>query len=989
MKKIINELLPIFREIGFYSKNLRNIEKEFFEYQEPDLDNVESWLKEKRFEKEFIDKTRKTIDKIYEGTDLDNYQIFIGGQSHIDIAWRWRFWQTFRKAVVTYNKAVFHIKNHANYTYISSQPVLIEWIYHKDPDLFDKIKDAVKTGRFDLCGGLYVEPDCHIPSGEAIVRQRLYGQLFYLKHFSKISLVEWIPDSFGYANNLPQIFLKSGSKYFMTTKLTNNKDTRFPFINFLWESPDGSQVITYLNPGGHGALTQHNLIKKYRRILKNGTKLIADYTFDKPEDSELFSEEIPPIAAFIGKGDGGHGPTGQEVAIMDQMCEYKKAKWITATDYFVKVLEKYRDKLPIWKDELYYEFHQGTFTTQGLVKRMNRFFEWRLCALESLFTILSIYYKDLNIKPIKEKIQKIWKFTLLNQFHDVLPGSSIPEVYDDCYDIWDYCIQLMREIERECWIKIETPSTQKDDNQNELKAIIYNGTGVDIQKFPIEIEIDSEIEIDKLNQYNAIKLNYLNREKYQKFQILLEDNFPLDPLFLKRKNRIVFVVDDIKSHGFIEAQFVKNEKFSNASENLKIEEQENYIILENSYNKIKIDKSSGIISSIYNKIIQKEVLNNEGIKLNLFYDWVPDEQCWNLLNTYGMMPIPINSPKSIKIMDKGPVKISAEVELELVNEDSESKINGTSIIKEQISLFDDCPGIFVDIFADWHTCEAILKLDIHTTTNAEYTISESPYATIKRLTEPKAYHDKPRWENIQQSWLDLPAIDSNKDNWGLAVINNGKYGFDNKKGMVGISLVRGPFYPSPANESWIIEERKIRKQSNNPFGPEPPTHADIGSHLIQFIILPHKNNWFDSDPNIISYARAFNFGLISKLLKMSNVCSELSNLSNLIELQTKNIEISVLKLPEEQKNKEIILRINELINQKSNASIIFSERLMIKEIIETDLLERNIEELEKDLGFKLKNIGKIIKIYRTENNYINKIDFEVFPHEIKTFKLIL
>ncbi|MHA1341792.1 MAG: alpha-mannosidase [Promethearchaeota archaeon] len=1002
-KKIIKDFLPIFREVGAYSKNPRNLEKEFFELQEPDPDDPEAWLNEERNEQDFKEHAKSLIDKIYKDSDLDSYQIYIGGQSHIDVAWRWRYWQTLRKVIVTYKKAAFHVHNHQNYTFVSSQPLLLEWILYEDPPLFKKIQDSVKKGRFDLCGGLYVEPDCHIPSGEGFIRQRLYGQRFYLKHFNKLSIAEWIPDSFGYANNLPQIFLKSGSKYFMTTKLTGNRETRFPFINFLWESPDGSQILTYLNPGGLGALTQHSIAKRYRRVLKEGAKLIVDYTSDKPEDSDFLSDEIPPIAAFIGKGDGGHGPTGYEVALMDELCAQKGAKWITASEFFSKILEKYRNRLPIWRDELYYEFHRGTLTTQGLVKRMNRFFEWRLSALESLVAILSIFDKNNEkYQNYTEKLKKVWKWTLLNQFHDVLPGSSIPEVYDDVYDLWDYSMDILNDVESGCWKsligidskiedKITDPHGTTEKSETEKYGIFaYNGTGLNIKDFPIEIEIEGENELKNISKDVYIQIDKSDGTSIIKTaQIIKEDEFPLDPLFLKRKKRIAFVAD-LNDHSFLQGHIRLKSDFNaensmNEKNELRIEEKEDYILLENQFNILKLDKKSGNIVSIFSKMLNREMLEKEGIALKLFYDWVPDEQCWNLIASYRSMPIEIDNPRKIQIVEKGPVKITVEVEREIFNEDSESKENEKSLVKQHISIYNGSPGIFIDFLADWHTCEALLKLDINTTTEAEYTITETPYATIKRMTEPIAYHDKPRWENVMQTWLDLP---SKNEKWGLAVINNCKYGFDNKKGKVGITLLRGPLYPSPSSESWVIEERANRKKIQ---GDRPPIHADLGSHLIQLVVIPYKNQWNNANPNIIAFAHAFNYGIISKIAKIDNednikkIDSEFSKMNSIIKPKTDNIELSVIKIAEDKDG--IIIRVNEIKNQKSNAVIAISPILNVKELIETDLLERNIGILKKELGSLLKSHGDLMQIIKNDSNSIIEVHFKMLPHEIKTFKL--
>lgn len=948
MNNLRKNYIPIWREIGKYSNNVRNLDKEFYEYQEPDPDDPEIWLKEERNDPDFIKSVEERLQKLLKGNDFKDTLFFFGGQSHIDVAWRWRYWQTLRKVIVTYKKAIYHINNLPNFTFVSSQPVLLEWILNEDPDLFKQIQNAVKTNRFDLCGGMYVEPDCHLPSGESFVRQRLFGQHFYLKYFGKLSEVEWVPDSFGYANTLPQIFLKSGTPYFMTTKLTNNKNTPFPFINYLWESPDGSQILSYMNPGGYGTFTQHQLTKNRRRLVKPNEKLEADYTIDKPEASDLLSNDIPEIAAFIGKGDGGHGPTGEEVAMMDYISNKLGVQWITATEYFKNYLEKYRHRLPIWKDEMYYEFHRGTLTTQDLVKRMNRYFEWRLCTLESFIRIIS-WVLERNIEEINEPINKVWKLTLLNQFHDVLPGSSIPEVYDDCYDIWSYNKEVLDGIEKEVFNEIKGGNMGESNNPN---ILIFNGTGHDMYNAPLEIPWDS----------TNIPKSLLCEGDLTNVQYIPADAFDLDELFVKRPNRLLLSIS-IPQHSFISLNVAEQKVVPTVSSIQEVDG--NKIKIDSKYYMVIINKEDGSIESIYCKDIQKEILKAPGIILQGFYDWLPDEPCWNILPTYRSLPLPMSKPLSVEISEKGPVRFSVDVKREYNNEESEEPSNKKSLFIQRISLMNDSPGIFLEFFIDWHTCDTTVKLDIYTTTDAEYTVAESPYGTSKRRTNPTAYHDKPRWENYCQTWVDLISKD---EKWGLAILNNGKYGFDAQGSRIGLTMIRGPKYPTPSNESWVRLERSERLKKT---GEQEPSHADMGTHLIRYILMPHKGDWKNPEPNFQAFAHWFNEGYICHTF--NNLKIPIDSLINkrFIWTEDENIEIVVLK--SSFVDKGVIIRINETKMKESECTIHFNPALKIDQLIETDLLERPLTSTD-------------IKIEKS-GDYIRKIKVHIKPHEIKTFKI--
>ncbi|MHA1369580.1 MAG: alpha-mannosidase [Promethearchaeota archaeon] len=963
---LIKDFFPVFRRRGIYSGNPRDLEKEFMELQEPDIDNPEAWLKEERHEPEFKKYVKINFEYIWRDVDFNEAEYYIGGQSHIDVAWKWRYWQTLRKVIVTYRKAVWHVKNHPKFTFVSSQPLLLEWIKKEDPELFEDIKAAVKTGRFDLCGGMWVEPDCHMPSGESFVRQRLYGQLFYLENFGRISEVEWVPDSFGYTRTLPQIFLKSGTPFFYTTKLANNSYSQFPFVNFFWESPDGSRVLTMINPGGFGSLSKHRKFNPRRRLLIPGKKLVADYEMDRPEDLDVFSEELAPIPIFTGKGDGGHGPTGMEVAVMDKLVEEKGIKWITATEFFKKKLDPLADRLPTWRDELYYEFHRGTLTTQDLVKRMNRYFEWRLNTVESLLTLASII-KGAGVKgEVMDSIRRTWKLTLINQFHDVLPGSSIPEVYDDVYDFWEYARKLLDGVEKTAWALL-LDGKQKAGNKDLPRFILlYNGTGFDATGFPVEVAWPDGLDVP-----SAAKIG----GNTSPIQLCPADKLDLDENFVKRPRRLLFKAN-VPQHGFILVELLKTAEKTTKGTATSVSESENNITLENKHYRILIDKKAGNIKSVVFKDIDKEVISDPGIDIKVFYDWLPSEPCWNILPGYREMELEQSRPQRIEIVEKGPVRWTVEIEREIKNEESEAKANGTSTMIQRISILDNMPGIYLEFLVDWHTCDATVKVDVETTTNADYSVSEVPYGTTRRSTRPTANHDVPRWENYHHGWVDLESRD---EKWGIAFINKGKYGFDVKKGRIGLTLIRGPRYPRPSGEAWVNMERNDRARQS---GEAPPTHADQGTHLIQYIILPHEGKWNDTPPkggtSVQALTRWFNEGCCSTLVYSEDTKNENWTAESLIASDNVGAEVPVIKSAEDGDG--YVMRIVETTCKNRTEKVQISPTLKFTECSEVDLLERPINDKKKNTN------NKDVKITRNESGIITAIELSLKPHEIKTLR---
>ncbi|MCP4761481.1 MAG: hypothetical protein GY870_06845, partial [archaeon] len=306
--------------IGHYSRNIRLDVSKFKEHDPDDGKRAQKWKNGKKKPRNVDKKIKNYKKKISKTTDPEKIQVHMVGESHIDIAWRWRLAQTHRKAYVTFKKAVYHSKKFPDtYNFALSEPLLLDWIKEEEPELFKEIQDCVKAGNIELVGGSYVEPDCMMPSGESFVRERLYGMRFYKNNFNYLPNVEWFLDSFGYNYGLPQILSKSGAKYFWTTKITWNIQTTFPFVNFWWEGPDGTRLLTSNFGMGTHPLVSWEKFQSGRRLLRENGKKVWNYTDDYSELINHVSEEFcPHVGCFFGKGDGGHGPTYKETVVANE-----------------------------------------------------------------------------------------------------------------------------------------------------------------------------------------------------------------------------------------------------------------------------------------------------------------------------------------------------------------------------------------------------------------------------------------------------------------------------------------------------------------------------------------------------------------------------------------------------------------------------------------------------------------------------------------------
>ncbi|MHA1300839.1 MAG: hypothetical protein ACTSO9_15585, partial [Candidatus Helarchaeota archaeon] len=339
------------------------------------------WLDERNF---FYPGSKILFAAIRTFFNIRDIRIFAIGQSHLDACWRWVRKETIRKNYVTFSKALEHMEMFPCFKFSCSTPQYFKWMEKYFPDKFKKIKDRVKEGRLELLGGMWIEPDMNLINGESIVRQRLYGQRYYLSRFGKISEVAWLSDTFGYNWQLPQILVKSGAKYFYTNKMSWNSQNDFPFGVFYWKSPDGSKILSYSFPYALNVFVQEPSLGGFKWLCSFLSKNNSEFSYDNDfkEIEKLKTKNyLKELGWIYGVGDGGGGPLLEEIIIFKDLMRHNEIKFITALEYF-RILEEYKDKFPIWNDELYLEIHRGVYTTHAWIKEANRKGEIKLKNLE-------------------------------------------------------------------------------------------------------------------------------------------------------------------------------------------------------------------------------------------------------------------------------------------------------------------------------------------------------------------------------------------------------------------------------------------------------------------------------------------------------------------------------------------------------------------------------------------------------------------------------
>lgn len=386
------------------------------------LGDQQSLIKGRNIAEEYLGKNVSS-SKVYDtGADPLVYGI---GHCHIDTCWLWPWAETKRKVARSWSSQCDLMDRYPEHRFACSQAQQYKWLKEYYPYAFDRVKEKVKKGTFQPIGGTWVEHDTNMPSGESLVRQFLYGQRFFESHFGERCKTFWLPDTFGYSGQLPQLCRLAGMTRFFTQKLSWNNINKFPHTTFNWVSLDGSQVICHMAPSE--TYTADANFGDVRRSVTQHKSMDQD----------------PTSLLVFGRGDGGGGPTWEHLeklrrcrGMSDQVGLLPRVHMGQSVEDFFDRLEKKVTEgtdLVTWYGELYFELHRGTYTTQANNKLNNRKSEIMLRDLELFATIATL--QDANYKYPKKEIDFMWEATLLCQFHDCLPGSSIEMCYDDSDEV--------------------------------------------------------------------------------------------------------------------------------------------------------------------------------------------------------------------------------------------------------------------------------------------------------------------------------------------------------------------------------------------------------------------------------------------------------------------------------------------------------------------------------------------------------------------------
>lgn len=713
------------------------------------------------------DEYKKSIEKANEYIESEFYGNFCNqnkitasviGHTHIDVAWLWTVAQTREKIVRSFSTVLSLMAQYPEYKFMSSTPLLYEFLKEDYPEIYSKVKEKISEGRWEADGGMWVESDCNLVSGRSLSRQFLYGKNFFQKEFAVDSKVLWLPDAFGYCGSLPQIMKKSGIDYFVSCKMGWSDTNRLPYDTFMWRGIDGTEILS------------HMITTTYPR--QSVTSYATDY------NGQLFPEPVmgawntyrhrdinKDVLITFGYGDGGGGPTKEMLEYQRRMNKgipgCPKTEMCTVNEYFEKLENKLgEEELPKWVGELYLETHRGTYTSMSRNKKSNRKSDILIGNLEKLSSINS---KLSNKNYDRKTIDNSWKTILRNQFHDILPGSAIEEVYDVTKKEYD-------ELEKKLTKSIDKNFSEivKTINVDSESIIVFN---------TLSFERNGIVDIyDPNNKILGNTVMDLDTGK----AINIENS----------NNHVIFFVEKIPPMGY------KVYKISNSNVKSKSLNYSNFVfeynLIENKFFKVKLE-SDGTISYIYDKRSNREILKNgeRGNKIICYENKPIRFENWNIDNSYKDKSWEINNVISSELIEDTNIRKIFQVKKSFFD----------SVITQNIIFYSDIPRIDFETSIDLKTSDILLKAQFPLDVNTNHGTFETAYGNVKRTAHNNTSWDIAQFEVPAHRWMDISEF-----GFGVSLLNDSKYGYSIKNNNIEISLLKPGKSP---NKICDIENHKF------------------------------------------------------------------------------------------------------------------------------------------------------------------------------------
>ncbi len=777
------------------------------------------------------------------------------GHSHMDTAWLWHIGETIKKCARTYANELSLMEQYPEYTFIQSSTYHGEMIRKHYPELFERIVKKVAEGKYEPNGGVFIECDCNITSGESMVRQFLWGQRFTRKYFNYTSNSFWLPDTFGYSASIPQIMKGCQVDYFLTTKMAWNDTTEFPYDTFYWKGIDGTKVLTHLNKTHiwPDAGTLMDFVVKGNDSIKEKTV----------SDKRLLS---------YGFGDGGGGPQFEMIEMARRVKDLEgipKSEHLLVGD-FMKQLEATIEKPSVHNGELYLELHRGTLTNQHTIKRNNRLGEKKLHDLEYLTVRKAVEEGAVAdgtlITPLMETL-------LVNQFHDILPGTCIPRAHRESIE-------------------------QTTDMIYKASAMIHELVTNDKQK------INTKLITNTLGFDRGDILYLSDMDGYY-----LEGDFKQQRISnLKGESMLSVSGLHIPALSSVAVNLVEGEPKSNT---LFIRKDN---VLHTPWAMITFNDKM-FIESFYDLQEQRE-LRGEGYALNTFLIAEDMPNYWDSWDIDADIELKFKDSATLlssEVISEGAVEYRIRNHYQLSEK--------SSVIQDMVFYADRIQARF-ETQMDWQDDHKFLKTAFDVSIHTDFARQEIQFGYLRRSTSRNTKAEKARFKVCNHKYTDL-----SENRYGIAILNDCKYGVSVQDSTIRLSLHKG--------------------------GCRPDYHGDKGIHECMYAFSPHQEGF--SAKTVINPAYEFNYPVI--------VSRGEKEKESFLSVNQENIIIETIKPCEDEQN-AFIVRLYEAEGTYTNTILEFPK--LIKAAYVTNMLEDVIEELpleEMRLTFRAFEIKTIKLVY--------------------------
>jgi alpha-mannosidase len=741
---------------------------------------------------------------------LETATFHLTGNSHIDAAWLWPSTETVDVVRRTFGTALQLMNEYPGYTYTQSAAAYNEWMAEKYPAMNAEIKKRIAEGRWEIVGGMWVEPDLNMPDGESQVRQLLVGKRWFKQAYGVDVRIGWNPDSFGYNWQLPQIYKKSGIDYFVTQKMEWNDTNQLPFKLFWWQSPDGSKVLAYF-PHGYG--------NEDLRPLRLADDLVA---------ARQRSTGMTDMMDLYGVGDHGGGPTramldeGFRWATPDAASlatnggapvtphyEFGTAQsWFSAVEkniapdspvwnyqsiakgYTVPPAVPGKVAIPTWDSELYFEYHRGVMTSQANHKHSMRTAEEEMLNAEKWS---SLAWLD-GAKYPADELTEDWKKVLFNQFHDLAAGSGIADIYKDAQK--DYA-----------WVRMSTNEISAGALGAVGEQVNTNGAGVPVLVYnPLGWERSGEVTFRvQLDPHGMSGLTAVDPSRNGQGGLLVPLKWTLDKD--TGVGELTVNVSGVPPLGYklIRVAATNYGKMPV----VRPEDEGKSLKLFGDGFSVKVDKITGCITSVERAGVETLTPGACGNQFQFFKDTPKDYDAWNIdPGTLDAPPTTIDRADSVEplsdFLSSGVIRVTSHWQ--------------SSKFVQTISLRGDIVDIDNDI--DWHEKHVLLKAAFPLAVTSDFATYEIPYGSIERPTTRNNSFEKAQFEVPAMRWADLSGAGLDGKVHGLSILNQDKYGYDAAGNVLRITLLRSPTWPDP--------------------------DADQGEHHFHYALYPHAGTWKDA-----------------------------------------------------------------------------------------------------------------------------------------------